>query len=531
MTTYTVTNNNDSGIGSLRWAISQANDASGLDTIEFTPEVSYITINSAILISDSVSIIGNKATVAQTGNHRIFNISDGSDELIDVTISNLTLTGGRPTQSGGAILTRENLSLSDTTIVDNVTTNQGGAIYSLGGNLAIINSTLKENQIVDGDVSIGGAIYIEDGTLSIRNATIENNRSQDSVVAINGSKVEIANSEFDGNNGGAIFISDSQETNIELSKIINNTSQGDGAGIVIVDSEQTTILNSIIRSNQGVNGGGLAVDSSQVSLIDSSVVRNSATEAGGGIFVTGTSSVEVNNSTIGVNEAPLGSAIAINGEDSDVLIANVNIVNNQGSETQLAGDNITFDGGNTGGILYPNPVTTPNLVAVERFYQREQGFHFYTSDPNESATIQAQSEAGLLNYNYENTAYSALGSDTDFLTGEVIEGAKPVYRFFNTETGSHLYTMDENEKNYIQDNLTNYSFEDISYYAFAEDSVSEPEAFTSEIIPVYRLLNSSNGTHLFTADANEVNYIQDNLANFTLEGDDGIAFYVFGAVD
>jgi hypothetical protein len=103
--------------------------------------------------------------------------------------------------------------------------------------------------------------------------------------------------------------------------------------------------------------------------------------------------------------------------------------------------------------------------------------------------------------------------------------------------GFHLYTSDDNEiqsiverstsgelkneKGYIEDNLVNYNFEGIKYYAFE----SEPENL--ETVPVYRMLNSQSGAHLFTVDQNEINYIQENLPNFSTEGNSGVAFYVF----
>lgn len=63
--------------------------------------------------------------------------------------------------------------------------------------------------------------------------------------------------------------------------------------------------------------------------------------------------------------------------------------------------------------------------------------HLYTSDINEIEIdhIKQQSAVGNLNYNYEAEEYSVLGSNRDRLTGEDIEKVKPVYRFFNTETG------------------------------------------------------------------------------------------------
>lgn len=66
-----------------------------------------------------------------------------------------------------------------------------------------------------------------------------------------------------------------------------------------------------------------------------------------------------------------------------------------------------------------------------------------------------------------------------------------------------------------------YSFEGIKYYAFE----SEPENL--ETIPVYRMLNTTSGAHLFSSDRNEISYIKENLPNFVMENNGNAAFYVF----
>jgi len=158
---------------------------------------------------------------------------------------------------------------------------------------------------------------------------------------------------------------------------------------------------------------------------------------------------------------------------------------------------------------------------VHRFYQYNKGFHFYTADDNERQNVLDRSKSGELQYNYENQAYSVLTSDRDSLTGQIIEAAQPIYRFFNRQTGAHLYTMDEREKNNIIDNLKNYNDEGVAYYAFE----SQPENI--DTVPLYRMLNTQSGAHLFTTSRNEFDTIQETLPNFQAEGNEGIAFYVF----
>ncbi|MGL5074332.1 MAG: hypothetical protein ACRDBG_00625, partial [Waterburya sp.] len=93
MTTFIVTNSNDSGAGSLREAVAQANANTGLDTIVLNDNV---TLSSAINITDSVEITGTNSVITQTGSDRLFKIDNGATSLIDVTLSGLTLTGGKP---------------------------------------------------------------------------------------------------------------------------------------------------------------------------------------------------------------------------------------------------------------------------------------------------------------------------------------------------------------------------------------------------------------------------------------------------
>ena len=161
-------------------------------------------------------------------------------------------------------------------------------------------------------------------------------------------------------------------------------------------------------------------------------------------------------------------------------------------------------------------------IPVHRFFQYEKGFHFYTADENEREYVYERSIDGELKYKYENVAYRVLKSDQDILTGEKIEGASPVYRFFNRDTGSHLYTMDEGEKNYIDANLDNYSFDGINYYGF--ESPSED----IETVPLYRMYNTISGSHLFTTDVNEFNTLNNSeeFSYFQAEGNEGVTYYV-----
>ena len=97
-----------------------------------------------------------------------------------------------------------------------------------------------------------------------------------------------------------------------------------------------------------------------------------------------------------------------------------------------------------------------------------------------------------------------------------------VYRFFNTDTGAYFYTSDTDERNFIHNNLFNYTYEGISYtgaefQAFSA-VVPPPEPSPADPVSVHRYLNTSTGTHFYTTDENEREFIDRELNNFSYEG-------------
>ena len=140
---------------------------------------------------------------------------------------------------------------------------------------------------------------------------------------------------------------------------------------------------------------------------------------------------------------------------------------------------------------------------VYRFYDRNSGFHFYTSDKNERNYVYDL----LNNYTYEGASY--LGIDPAIETESVA-----VHRFYNRDSGTHLYTIDENEKNVVQQELDNYNYEGEAFSAYSLQVEGS--------IPIYRFYNSATGSHFYTPSATERDVVIDELPNFESEG---IAYY------
>src|SRR6266568_4643161 len=132
--TFTVTTTADSGGGSLRQAILDANAASGNDTITFAI-TGTITLASALpAIADNTTITGPGANLLTTsGNNsvQVFIVNAGTTS----TISGLTIANGLATgyANGAGIANSGRLTILDCSFVNNQNLfGWGGAVFNSG---------------------------------------------------------------------------------------------------------------------------------------------------------------------------------------------------------------------------------------------------------------------------------------------------------------------------------------------------------------------------------------------------------------
>lgn len=143
---------------------------------------------------------------------------------------------------------------------------------------------------------------------------------------------------------------------------------------------------------------------------------------------------------------------------------------------------------------------------VYRFLNRDTGVHLYTTSKIERDNILDN----LPNYDFESFSYVSV----DSLTGN--PQPERVYRLFNRDTGTHLYTISEVEKESVEENLSNFSLESESFFAYTEQQPGT--------IPVYRFYNNDTGAHFYTPSEGERDVVNEALPNYESEG---IAYYVF----
>ena len=106
---FTVTDTGDSGTGTLRQAIIDANNASGPDEIHCSVTGTITLSTGQLVIDDDVTIVGpGSGNLSVSGGFasRIFFADDDSNSAIHISISGMSLTQGtgndQQFQSGGA---------------------------------------------------------------------------------------------------------------------------------------------------------------------------------------------------------------------------------------------------------------------------------------------------------------------------------------------------------------------------------------------------------------------------------------------
>jgi len=241
----TVRNFNDSGLGSLRQAVMNANNSPGNDVITFQlPNPGIITLTTGeitIAANGTLEIRGPGPEVLHiSGNNtsRIFYINQAN-----VTISGVTLTKGNGVGAdsvnnykvGGAVyveqgalaLNRVQVSFNTISVPNTPESRSiGGGVYYLGGaNHQIKNSTFSSNKC------IFGAGYYSQGNVAIENSTFSLNTAEKA-------------------GGGIYSIGDTVLRNVTITGNSSDGSSISGAGIMS-EGGRLNPANTIIAGNNG----------------------------------------------------------------------------------------------------------------------------------------------------------------------------------------------------------------------------------------------------------------------------------------
>ncbi len=148
-----------------------------------------------------------------------------------------------------------------------------------------------------------------------------------------------------------------------------------------------------------------------------------------------------------------------------------------------------------------NLIAENTQLVVYRFFNTLRGGHLYTSSEIERDYILQN----LPEWSFEGPKFEVQ---------EAMEpGTTAVYRFFNNITGIHFYTISEQERDEVMQ-LPQWNYEGVKFYLYP--------AFAEGTIPVYRFFNHARGGHLYTISEIERDAVMQ-LPDWDYEG---IAFYV-----
>ncbi len=245
----TVTNLDDAGAGSLRQAIL---DTPAGGTVDFQPGLSgTITLTTGELaIAKNLTVAGPGAgVIAVSGNNasRVFSIA----ATFTVTLSGLTITGGRVTElGGGGIYNGGALTVTGSTISGNSGFGGGGGGIYNAGTLTVSGSILNGNSAL----FVGGGIFNSGGTVTVTASTLSGNSATRGGGIENNGTLTVTTSTLSGNSvepgaGGGII--NWGMLTVTGSTITGNTGGSVGTGGGIRNVGTLILRNTIVAGNAG----------------------------------------------------------------------------------------------------------------------------------------------------------------------------------------------------------------------------------------------------------------------------------------
>jgi uncharacterized repeat protein (TIGR01451 family) len=306
--TYTVTNINASGPGSLRQAVLDANGNAGHDTIDFSVTGAIVLTDALPAIDDDLTITGPGAeqlAVSGANAYRVFAVNDGAT----VTITGVTVQDGSATYGGGVFVYQGSATLSGIQVVSN-SANSGGGVFVWNG-----SATLNGVQVANNSASTygGGGVYVYQGSVTLSGTQMVSNSAAyygGGVYVDRGSAtLGVSGGAIDSNSasaGGGVYVHQGSTT-LSETLVIRNSAVYSGGGVYVGQGSATlsgtqVVSNSASPQTHGC-GGGVYVEQGSATLDGTQVVSNSAS-AGGGVYVyQGSATLNVSGGGINDNSA------------------------------------------------------------------------------------------------------------------------------------------------------------------------------------------------------------------------------------
>ena len=346
--TVTVTNTNDSGAGSLRQAIADAAPGDTINFSGSISGGTITLTSGQLVINKNLTIQGPGAGLLSiSGNYasRVFRINAGVTAAIDgLRIKDGAL--GLPPSVGGGILNQGVLSVSNSTITGNI--GEAYAIYTDGagifndtsGTLNLSKSIVSGNLSNDPDGnSTGGGIHNR-GVMTITDSTVSDNVSNSGGGISNYGTMTVANSTISrntiingGGGGGGIFNWDPFQRGVTLtisnSTISDNSGGGYTAGGIVsaldvcCPAANESLRNTIVAGNTSGDIEGIIETASHNLIGDAASSGGIQNGVNGNIVgVNPLLGPLANNGGPTMTHALLLGSPAINGGNNCVLTAN-----------------------------------------------------------------------------------------------------------------------------------------------------------------------------------------------------------------
>jgi predicted outer membrane repeat protein len=423
-----------------------------------------------------------------------------------VILAGLTIRNGCSDCSGGAVRCDEaNLDAINCTFQNNRTQTTGGALYCRNNHTRLVGCTFSNNL---SDTQHGGAVYCLGSQLTARDCSFEANRGG-AIEAYDGqlTLTRCAFENNEGDQGGAIYNSGTQAAFSACTFIGNRAHQGGGA--VCNERSSPTVVSCLFAGNTASGAGGAVQNLGSSPHLRHCTFAANRAASGGAVAAVGDSRPLLSHSILWGNTASqgpglyVGNALSGNPKNMATTVEFCDVQGGYGGVRVESGCELAWDwAGNIdrdplfGGPAYGDYRLSPGSPCIN------------AGDP----------------------AYTPLSDQTDLdggarcagwavdLGAYEFRGSGPVYRFVAPTSDRRFYTISASERDdLVAHDASSWRLDAVAFYAFYVP-------VNDDLLPVYRFWSNASGSHFYTISEEERQSRRSRPDLWTAEG---VAFYAY----